>query len=838
MEYSNPLVIQIANIDRKTPQIGKNSLVFPADVKYVQFKNVIEKELKTQQYDYVMLNFNNDVVRTKDNLQWYDKMSELVTRSVPRNSNIPTVTVFQGVLYQLNPTYKEGKPYAPSDDTVMAKYNLITDNGTNPDAWADHQYRQYNKLGNIMPLQEGKWGKEENHLALLTDPKRGLTPQDLNGYSSWKPFKAINPQLLKDDMVGMPAMQARKTDDVYHYGDITFTGAIHVNTTGQAGYVIPMRDPKGRLQRAQIGTDVTLNNVELRPRAADGVSIKKSEIIKDPDPEILYNDQPINLNKFRLQAGQSAKLEIRSLDDTTVYLTDKFGDFQAPVNEDLGPILAGRGYKLPEGTYRAHQPERSRYSKVVYDFNLVDGTPSNMTLIEANKDYVTIQDVRGQFRVGMKDDLKPLLEARGYVIPEMIATLKPTTKAKYLWHTPGTFIGKDQVAKTVAPANAGFIPIVNKAREDAGTTLLVVEGALKGSIVAKYATSPDANGQTLANQLVGANGNKLVVVQVPGVAKAFIESVRNYYPHENVTDVVIAMDADGRTNKSVAKGIHDSYEVLAPGVDAQGQPYRRHVEVMSWDPEQKGLDDALLAVGRGELTIDRLGLTFGSPDQLFPLDQAQAPNPYLLDGTRANDTWQGERDARRKEIRATQALAQATDAPEVGIGSAQPVMTEQVPPQVPSTEPIQSVISDLDSLMAMEAPPQTDFDQQVEVAQMVTQLPEEPPMMTEPIQEVTPQPTPQSEVEPQPDPKSTVPAYRSFVPFDERAQAKPENKELDEQVAMALGILNAAGTGLRDALDRNSHLKEEAKALKDYLEGMADLDRIYAERQQASGFHL
>ena len=108
----------------------------------------------------------------------------------------------------------------------------------------------------------------------------------------------------------------------------------------------------------------------------------------------------------------------------------------------------------------------------------------------------------------------------------------------------------------------------------------------------------------------------------------------------------------------------------------------------------------------------------------------------------------------------------------------------------------------------------------------------------EPLQEVTPQPTPQSEVEPQPAPKSTVPAYRSFVPFDERAQAKPENKELDEQVAMALGILNAAGAGLRDALDRNSHLKEEAKALKDYLEGMADLDRIYAERQQASGFHL
>ena len=139
--------------------------------------------------------------------------------------------------------------------------------------------------------------------------------------------------------------------------------------------------------------------------------------------------------------------------------------------------------------------------------------------------------------------------------------------------------------------------------------------------------------------------------------------------------------------------------------------------------------------------------------------------------------------------------------------------------------------------MTMEVPPQADFDQQVEVANMVAQLPEEPPMVSEPPQMVEPQPA-QLPEEPQLPPKSAVPAYRSFVPFDERAQAKPENKELDEQVAMALGILNAAGSGLRDALDRNSHLKEEAKALKDYLEGMADLDRIYAERQQASGFHL
>ena len=44
-----------------------------------------------------------------------------------------------------------------------------------------------------------------------------------------------------------------------------------------------------------------------------------------------------------------------------------------------------------------------------------------------------------------------------------------------------------------------------------------------------------------------------------------------------------------------------------------------------------------------ENTMDDFGMTFGTAAELFPLEQAAAPNPYKLDGTRANKLdWQSE----------------------------------------------------------------------------------------------------------------------------------------------------------------------------------------------------
>ena len=124
------------------------------------------------------------------------------------------------------------------------------------------------------------------------------------------------------------------------------------------------------------------------------------------------------------------------------------------------------------------------------------------------------------------------------------------------------------------------------------------------------------------------------MAQVPGVSQAFVESVKPIYDAYPVCGTYIAMDADGRENLSVCNGIHTAYHCLSE---------KSQVKVMSWDPAQKGLDDALLAVAQGKITLDDMKLRYGPPEKLFPKEQAHSPNPYKLDGTRANkQSWQIE----------------------------------------------------------------------------------------------------------------------------------------------------------------------------------------------------
>ena len=57
-----------------------------------------------------------------------------------------------------------------------------------------------------------------------------------------------------------------------------------------------------------------------------------------------------------------------------------------------------------------------------------------------------------------------------------------------------------------------------------------------------------------------------------------------------------------------------------------------------------------------------MDIHFGKPETLFPLDKAEAPNPYKLDGTRANkQAWVGEYqeslDERKKVITEAQAAS-------------------------------------------------------------------------------------------------------------------------------------------------------------------------------------
>lgn len=272
----------------------------------------------------------------------------------------------------------------------------------------------------------------------------------------------------------------------------------------------------------------------------------------------------------------------------------------------------------------------------LFKFNFTDGYPTMLKVAQANNEKVVFEDLLGQFVVPLKQDIKPFLVERGYEIPELIDTLKPQPKAKYNWPAPGNMVGVAEkggldVPKLVSPSCAGFIPVYPPATPDAGYTLLVVEGALKGQIVAKYL---EHNNTDLISNQIAKDGNGLIVAQVPGVIRKFIESTRDIYDTFDIRDSVVAMDADGRYNRNVAKGIADAEEILS----TQGP-----VRVMSWNPEQKGLDDALIAFSKREITLDDLGLTFGTANELFPLAQATPPNPYRLDGTRANKLdWQLE----------------------------------------------------------------------------------------------------------------------------------------------------------------------------------------------------
>ena len=296
--------------------------------------------------------------------------------------------------------------------------------------------------------------------------------------------------------------------------------------------------------------------------------------------------------------------------------------------------------------------QKSEYydkNKRVYLFKDTNGNDMELKIVDANNKDVVFEDLHGQFGAPMKANIKDTLIERGYDIPDIIDNLKALPNAKYKWPAPGSMAGSTEVSKVVTPSNAGFIPVREPQTPDGKYTVMIVEGALKGHITAKYLQNENCKGVTDA--VAGNNG--LIVAQVPGVSKAFVESVNRIYDKYPVEKTVVAMDADGRQNRSVAKGIHDSVNLLG-----QYAP----ISVMSWNPEQKGIDDALLAMSRKEITLDDMGLEFGSAHELFPLDKAEMPNPYKLDGTRANGNgrdaeWQLEyreglakREAHVKEI--------------------------------------------------------------------------------------------------------------------------------------------------------------------------------------------
>lgn len=292
-----------------------------------------------------------------------------------------------------------------------------------------------------------------------------------------------------------------------------------------------------------------------------------------------------------------------------------------------------------------------------YKFTFADGNETHLKVTDVSPDNtITMQDTKGIFNIQPKREIIDTLKERGYEIPDIIKSAKAEQKGKYMWQSPGTMTGSDSILKTVSPSNPGYIV----ARPPKGNVdeyvVLVAEGALKGHIVAKYVDVKDKDGACFGDKIAGNRG--LIVTQVPGVSEAYIKNSLTIYEKYDIKGTYIAMDADGRENRNVALGIHNAYNYINEISPAT---------VLSWDPEQKGMDDALLAVAQGKITIKEMGLVTGSPEILFPMEKARPMTPYKLDGTqRTQPSWQEEyeddKKARKTKVKAAQEATANRDA--------------------------------------------------------------------------------------------------------------------------------------------------------------------------------
>ena len=288
-----------------------------------------------------------------------------------------------------------------------------------------------------------------------------------------------------------------------------------------------------------------------------------------------------------------------------------------------------------------------------YSFTFEDGTDTHLKAVDVAQDNtITLQDAHGIFNVKPKAEIIDVLKGRGYNVPEIITSVKAEQNGKYMWQSPGTMTGSDEILKTVSPSNPGFIKAREPKNGEDKYVVLVAEGALKGHIVAKYVDVKDKNGVCFGDKIAGDKG--IIVTQVPGVAEAYVKNATTIYEKYEVAGTYIAMDADGRENRNVARGIHSAYNYIN-----KVNP----TTVLSWDPSQKGMDDALLAVAQGKITIEDMGIVSGKPEALFPIDQAHVMTPYKLDGTQTKTQSWVQEYAEDKKIRQEKvAAAQAETA--------------------------------------------------------------------------------------------------------------------------------------------------------------------------------
>lgn len=579
---AKPLIIQFTPPETN-PALKRSpkSVFVPVNTPWNQFKDNVLPLVGESLYDSVLVHTTDDVDRNMKGVvgNMSIKMNALAGAGTRTGKPVLSYETPDKPFYLANPTKEDMKGagiYAPSDETIMEKYNSFESDAE----WQKHQSQIWDRMKDMMPLSKKADQFNRDHAAQLKDPKRGLEDKDLSKFWSFKSRQGLSPTVMGDDMIGMPSVEGRE------YEGFTMSinqpdGTVKVKplevrslmTVGPTGIAIPMANADGYVNKHQIAADLTAFGTALHFRAADGRTVAKGELF----------DKKTREYSFKFENG----------DDTHLKVTDVASD-----------------------------------------------------------NTITMQDIHGIFNVKPKKEIIDVLKDRGYNVPEIITSVKAEQNGKYMWQSPGTMTGSEAVLKTVSPSNPGFI----KAREPKNGSdqyvVLVAEGALKGHIVAKYVDVKDKEGVCFGDKIAGDKG--IIVTQVPGVAEAYVKNALTIYDKYNVAGTYIAMDADGRENRNVALGIHSAHRYIS-----KVSP----TTVLSWDPAQKGMDDALLAVAQGKITIREMGIATGSPEKLFPLENAKAMTPYTLDGKQTSKpSWMQEYEDDKKERQQKVAAAQAETA--------------------------------------------------------------------------------------------------------------------------------------------------------------------------------
>lgn len=583
---AKPLIIQFTPPEVK-PEMKRSpkSIFVPVNTPWTQFRDNVLPMVANNAYDSVLVHVdskvNRDIKGVVGNMSI--KMNALSGAGTKTGKPVLSYESPDKPFYLANPTAKDMKDagmYAPSDETIMKKYESYQSD----DAWQEHQSQIWNRMKDMMPLSKKADQYNRNHAAQLKDPKRGLEDKDLDKFWSFKSRQGLAPTIMGDDMIGMPSVEGREyegfTMSINQPDGSVATKPLTVRslmTTGASGIAIPMANANGHVNKHQIASDLTAYGTVLHFRAEDGKTVAKGELYDKKTRE--------------------------------------------------------------------------------YAFNFENGDPTHLKVTDVSPDdTITMQDIHGIFNVKPKKELVDVLKSRGYAVPDIITSVKAEQNGKYVWQSPGTMTGSENVLKTVSPSNPGFIMAREPKNGSNEYVALVAEGALKGHIVAKYVDVTDKNGVCFGDKIAGDKG--IIVTQVPGVAEAYVKNALTIYDKYNIVGTYIAMDADGRENRNVARGIHSAYAYINKTNPAS---------VLSWDPAQKGMDDALLAVAQGKITIDQMGITHGTPDKLFPMENTKKMTPYTLDGKQTNTpSWVQEygEDKAAREIRMAEIQKETADREE------------------------------------------------------------------------------------------------------------------------------------------------------------------------------